>query len=105
MRSHHDRQDDLLTIGEQNAISTHELVVASGEVIAKRLDMGLSGMIDPANADHGELARLVPEKSAAISASATALLERSGQIVERMARFTTDEILLASRACVSLSER
>ena len=98
-----DRRDDPLTIGEQNAISTHELVVASGEVITKRLAVGLSGMIDPANADHAEPARLVPEKSAAISASATALLERSGQFVERVASFTTDEIMLASRACVLLT--
>ena len=99
-----DSRDDPLTISEQNAISAHELVVASGEVIAKRMAMGLSGMIDPANADHAELARLVPEKSAAVSAGAVALIERSGQFVERMARFTSDEILLASRACVSLKD-
>ena len=57
-----DSRDDPVTISEQNAISAHELAVASGEVIAKRMAMGLSGMIDPANADHAELAQLVPEK-------------------------------------------
>ena len=101
LHDHH--QDDALSIGERNAVLSDELIAASGDVIAKRLAIGLSGMIDPANADHAELARLVPEKSAAVSAGATALFERSGQFVERMARFTTDEVLLASRACASLT--
>ena len=38
-----DSRDDPLTISEQNAISAHELAVASGEVIARRMAMDCLG--------------------------------------------------------------
>jgi hypothetical protein len=98
-----DRHDHPLAIDGRNAISSHELLMASAEVIGQRLAMGLSGVLDPANANHAELARLVPEKSEAVSASGMALVERSGRMIERMVKFSTDEMLIAARACGTLA--
>ena len=77
--------------------------MVSGEVFARRLAMGVSGIFDPANANHAELARLVPEKSDAAAASSLAMLERCGQLVEGSTRFMADEMALAARAYVSLA--
>lgn len=51
-----------LAIGAATANASGELMFASGKVIALRAALGVRGMADPANADHGELARILPEK-------------------------------------------
>jgi hypothetical protein len=94
---------NVVGIAERNVRRGHELSVVSGEVIARRMAMGVTAMLDPANADQGELARLVPEKSEAISASGMAMLEQSGPLAERVTRFAVDEVLLAARAWASLA--
>ncbi len=94
---------DALGIAQRNLRIGQELTVVSGEVIARRLAMGVSGVLDPANANHAELARLIPEKAAAGIASALAILARSGQLAERMTKFVADEMLLATRDFVSLA--
>lgn len=94
---------DALSIAGRNNSRGSELAVASGEVIARRFAIGMSGLLDPANADHAELARLIPEKSEALSASGIALFGRLGELAEQTAKLATDELLLASRACVSLA--
>jgi hypothetical protein len=94
---------DVVNLAQRNLHSGHELGILSGEVIARRFAMGVSGMLDPANANHAELARLLPEKAEAGNASGTAMLGRSGQLAERMTRFATDEMLLAVRDFVSLA--
>jgi hypothetical protein len=80
-----------------------ELVAASGEVIAKRVAMGVAGMADPAGADRAELARMLPEQADAISDCAIAMIDRSGHMAEHMVRLAAAELLLASRACVALA--
>jgi hypothetical protein len=96
-------EGDVANIAQRNLRSGHELAMVSGEVIARRFAMGVSGMLDPANANHAELARLLPEKAEASSASAMAILGRSAQLAERMTKFVTDEMLLAARDFVSLA--
>ena len=71
-----------LNIAQRKLRSGHELAVVSGEVFARRLTMGVSGIFDPANANHAELTGLVPEKSDAAAASSLAMLERCGQLVK-----------------------
>ena len=65
--------------------------------------MGVSGALNFTNADHGELARLVPEKLDAIAESSTALVDRAAQLAQQISRLAADEMLLVSRACLTLA--
>ena len=73
-----------LTIADRNATAGGELAVAAGKVIALRPALGVAGMADPANADHRELARILPEKSEAVAAAGSILLQRSGQVAQQV---------------------
>jgi hypothetical protein len=84
--------------GATLAAAGSELMVASGTVIALRAAMGVRGLADPANADHGELARLLPEKSEAISAASMILLQQAGEAAHRAMLFALDELSAAADA-------
>lgn len=92
-----------LSIAGNNAGIGSELVLVSGKVIALRVALGVKGMADPANADHHELARILPEKSEAVSAAGAILLQRSGEIVHQVATFTVNEMMAASRATMAMA--
>jgi hypothetical protein len=85
------------------AAAGSELMVASGTVIALRAAMGVRGLADPANADHGELARLLPEKSEAISAASVILLQQAGEAAHRAMLFALDELSAAADATTRIA--
>ena len=60
------------------ALKGAALAQATGHVVAKRTALGLSAMANPAQADHAEFVRIVPEKMAAFSASAMTLMRCAG---------------------------
>jgi hypothetical protein len=79
------------------------LARATGHVAAKRAALGLSAMANPAQAEHAEFARIVPEKMMAFGASAIALLRCSREVAEQAARFATSEIANATAATAGLA--
>lgn len=85
------------------ALEGAALAQAAGHVVAKRTALGLSAMSNPARADHAELARIVPEKMAAFSASAATLMRCSGEMAEQAARFTSSEMANATEAAADLA--
>ena len=87
-----------LTIADRNATAGGELAVAAGKVIALRTALGVAGMADPAKADHRELARILPEKSEAVAAAGSILLQRSGQVAQQVLTFAVGEMIAASDA-------
>lgn len=86
-----------------SAAAGGELMVASGTVIALRAAMGVRGMANPANADHGELARLLPEKSEAISAASMILLQQAGEASRRATTYALSELSAAADATTRIA--
>ena len=86
-----------------NVVFGNELAVASGQVIVTRMALGMKAMGDPANADHRELARILPEKSEALSAAGAILLQRSGEAVHQAATFAVNEMMAAARATMAMA--
>jgi hypothetical protein len=60
-------------------------------------------MANPAQADHAEFTRIVPEKMEAFRASAIALMRCSGELAQQAARFASSEIAIASEAVADLA--
>jgi hypothetical protein len=78
-----------------------ELGVAAQNVIAKRMGLGLAAMTDPANADHAEFARMVPEKVEAFATAGTVMLERSAAIGQKLASYAMAEARISGRAMLA----
>lgn len=74
-----------------------DLAQAAGHVVAKRASLALLAMADPAQADHAEFARILPEKAAAFSAAATALMRGSETLVRQAAEFASSEMVAATK--------
>lgn len=79
------------------------LAQATGHVIAKRAALGAAAIANPAQADHAEFARIVPEKVAAFSASAMTLMRCSQEMAQQAARFATSELASATAAVADLA--
>ena len=87
----------------RTALKGAALAQATGDVLAKRTALGLSAMANPAQADHLEFVRIVPEKMAAFSASAMTLMRCSREMAELAARFAASEIANATAAGANLA--
>lgn len=92
-----------LSIAGRNASTGGELALASGQVIATRVALGMAGITDPVNADHRELARILPEKAKAVSAAGAVLLQRSGQIGQQATTFAVNELMATARATMAMA--
>ena len=87
-----------------NARKTSELAIAAHRVIGKRMALGAKATIDPLDADHAELARILPEKVAAFSEAGIALLFRSKEITRQMVGFGASEMSAAASAGLAMAK-
>jgi hypothetical protein len=85
------------------AVKGAGLAQATGHVVAKRTALGLSALANPAQADHAEFVRIVPEKIVAFRASAITLMRCSGEMAEQATRFATSEMANATAAAADLA--
>jgi hypothetical protein len=83
-----------------NAGRSGDLVVAAGEIVAKRVALGVAAAVDPLNADHAEFGRMLPEKLEAFSAASMIMLGQSSDAGFEMTRRASDEVMNA--ACATL---
>lgn len=86
-----------------HAHKTGELAMASGTVVARRMALGAAAMMDPFNADHGEFAKMIPEKTTAFLQSGMSWLQWSSKIAEQMASFAATEMATAAKATVEIA--
>jgi hypothetical protein len=98
----HDLGTALIVAGK-NASAGAALAQASSQVIAARVALGMQGAADPARADYGELARILPEKAEAASAAWIILLLRSGQIAQQVGTFAATEMTAAATAAMTMA--
>lgn len=97
------------TIGGAFAVATRnagrggDLAIASGQVVARRMALGIAATFDPLRADHVEFSRMVPEKMAAFSAAGMIMLKRSDRATRQMTRFASDEVATTARATIAMA--
>ena len=94
---------DMLDLAAQTAGSGNDLAIAAGQVIAKRVALGVAAAVNPMAADHAEFARMVPEKVEAFSAASMAMLEHSGEVGSRISHFATHEVMTTARATFEMA--
>lgn len=94
---------DMVALATQTAGNGGNLAVAAGQVIAKRVALGVAAAVNPMTADHAEFARMVPEKVEAFSAAGMVLVAQSEQLRSQITRFATHEVITAARATFEMA--
>jgi hypothetical protein len=94
---------DMLDLAARTADSGNNLAIAAGQVIAKRVALGVAAAVNPMAADHAEFARMVPEKVEAFSAAGMAMLEHSGEVSNRVSHFAANEVMTTARATLEIA--
>jgi hypothetical protein len=87
----------------RNASSSSELAVASGQVIARRVALGVAAVMNPLRADHAEFERMVPEKLEAFSAVNMIMLRQAGQASRQITDLATEAVMSAIRAPMAMA--
>ena len=64
---------DMLALATRTADTGNDLAIGAGQIIAKRVALGLAAAVNPMAADLAEFARIVPEKVEAFSAAGIAM--------------------------------
>ncbi|MCW0182345.1 hypothetical protein [Zavarzinia sp.] len=85
-----------LHLAGANAGKTGDLVRAAGRVIHHRMVLGTRAMMSPADADHAEFSRMIPEKIGAFSEAAQIWLRWSGLIADQVSGYIRREIAAAN---------
>lgn len=97
------KMGDMLALATRTAGSGSDLAIAAGQVIAKRVALGVAAAVNPMAANHAEFARMVPEKLEAFSAAGMAMFEQSEEVRTQITRFASDEVITTARATVEMA--
>ena len=94
----------VMEVATRNASSSSDIAIGAGQIIAKRVALGMAAAFDPMRADHAEFGRMVPEKMEAFSAASMIMMQKASQAGEQITRFASDAIAAATRASVAMAE-
>jgi Leucine carboxyl methyltransferase len=94
---------DVFAVATRNTSRGGDLAIATSQVMAKRVAIGMAAALDPLGADHMEFARIVPEKVEAFSAAGMILLQQSHQANRQMTRLASDEVVTTARATIAMA--
>jgi hypothetical protein len=94
---------DMMDLATRSAGSGNDLAIAAGQVIAKRVALGVAAAVNPMTADHAEFARMVPEKVEAFSAAGMAMFEHSGEVGNRISHFASHEMMTTAWATFEMA--
>ena len=94
---------DMLALATRTADTGNDLAIGAGQIIAKRVALGLAAAVNPMAADHAEFARMMPEKVEAFSAAGIAMFEQSELVGNQIARFASDEVMTTAQATIEMS--
>jgi hypothetical protein len=93
----------VMTAAARNASTGSDLAIAAGQVIARRVALGVAAALDPLQADHAEFGRMVPEKMQAFSAASMAVIEQSSQAGWEITRLAADEVITTTQSTFSIA--
>jgi len=80
-----------------------DLIIAVGNVIAKRIALGMACALEPQRVDDDEFAGIVPEKVEAFTNASMIMLERSADAVGQLSRLAYDEAMATTRATIAMT--
>jgi O-methyltransferase involved in polyketide biosynthesis len=92
-----------LAAAAQNAKCGGDIAIATTQVIAKRVALGMAAAFNPLQTDRAEFSRMVPEKVEAFSTAGMVMLKQSGQANRQMMRSASDEIMTTARATIEMT--
>jgi hypothetical protein len=95
--------DTVIAAATQNAGRGGDLVMAAGQVVAKRVALGVAAAVNPMAADHAEFGRMVPEKMEAMSAAGMIMLAQSTDASFEITRRASDEVMQAAAATIEMA--
>ncbi len=87
----------------RNASESNDLAIAAGQIIARRVAMGVAAAFNPLRADHAEFGRILPEKVEAFSAAGMIMIEQTNQAGWELTRLASDEVMTTAQATFSLA--
>ncbi len=93
---------DMVAIATRNASQSTDIARAASQVVAQRMALAMAAAFDPWRADHGEFARMVPEKMQAFSAASQVALRQSDLAGRQMRRIRSNETAIANRAVADM---
>jgi hypothetical protein len=93
----------VMRAAKRNAGNSNDLAIAAGQIIARRVALGVAAAFDPIGADHAEFGRIMPEKMEAFSAASMIMLEQTNQAGWEITRIASDEVMTTARATVSIA--
>jgi hypothetical protein len=93
----------VIATATENAGRHNDLAMAAGQIVARRVALGMAAAADPMQADHAEFNRMVPEKMEAFSAAGMILLERSSAVGFEMTRLASDEVMTTANATLDMA--
>jgi hypothetical protein len=93
----------VLNAATRNAGAGNDIAIAAGQIIARRVALGMAAAFDPMGADHAEFGRMMPEKMEAFSAAGMIMLEQSSQAGWEFSRLASDEVLTTARATLAIA--
>jgi hypothetical protein len=94
--------DHVIAAATQTAERGSDLAMAAGQIVAKRVALGVAAAVDPLRADHAEFGRMVPEKVEAISAAGMIMLAQSSDASFEISRRASDEVMRAAAATLEM---
>lgn len=86
-----------------SAVAGGEMLKASGDVIAARMEIIAAGLANPIQADLAEISLMSSEKVEALSASATAVTRTLGHLGGRLSKSASHEIGHAGKAVSAMA--
>jgi hypothetical protein len=92
-----------MEVAKRNANSGSDIAIGAGQIIARRVALGVAAAFDPMQADHAEFGRMMPEKMEAFSAAGMIMMQQASQAGEQITRFATDAIATATRASIAMA--
>ena len=93
----------VMDAASRNAGTSNDLAMAAGQIVAKRMALGVAAALNPLQADHAEFSRMVPEKMEAFSAAGAIMLEQSNQAGWALTRLASDEVMTTARASIAMA--
>jgi O-methyltransferase involved in polyketide biosynthesis len=98
-----DGMGGFLAAATQNATCSGDIAIATTQVIAKRVKLGMAAAFNPLRADRAEFSRMVPEKVEAFSTASMIMLKQSGQANRQMMRFASDEVMTTALGTIEMT--
>jgi hypothetical protein len=93
----------VLAAATRSAGNSNALAIGAAQVIARRVALGVAASVNPLQADHGEFARMVPEKLAACTEAGRILLRWSDTARRQAVHSACDEVMVTARASTAMA--